>query len=461
MTLRLDKILDLFINIFSFLIVFLIPLFFPYFFITNNLFELTKFILFKILVLLWSFVFFIKLIIDNDFYNKKIQILKKIYLKNKIDIIFFFLFILSLIFSTYLAFDKNLSIYGLYDRQFGLIFYFYCLLFFGLFVLSIKKSYIVYYVKLILTSSFFVCIYALAQISGYDFMNWSEKWGAVQRATSTFGQPNFLASYLLLVIPITIYFIYISNKFLGKFFGLIVLVLQLLTLYFTYSRGGWIGLIFGLLVFGIIYWILQIQILRAEDGYSNSKNNRNLLHNNKYYKFGLIFIILVIILIIFSIDHSKIFSRRITSLLDFQSGSVAVRISFWQASWDAIKQRPLFGYGLDNQGEVLIKYYQKDWGIFNNVNSYPNRAHNLFLDILLTRGIFGLVTYLVLLYLFFRTIFKNIKENKARELNLAILAATICYLVSLQFSFSFIVSEIYFWLYFAIIYILGVRRMSH
>ncbi len=534
MILRLNKILDFFIYLFSLLIVFLVPLFFPYFFITNNLFELTKFILFKILVLLWILVFFVKLVIDNNFRNQKLQILKKIYFRNKLEIIIFSLFVLSLILSSILALYKNLSVYGLYDRQFGLVFYFYCLLFFGLFVLSVKSNYVYLYVKAILVSSFFVCFYALAQISGYDFMNWSEKWGTLRRATSTLGQPNFLASYLLLVIPITIYFIYTSKKLLLKFFSLIVFIFQLLTLYLTYSRGGWLGLVLGFLVFGVIYLSLRAQYLctragrggsensaviasfwvfakqkyknvaitrttdicgslsnrrlsssgsprslalarddnscviaRSENEQSeferrgNPENNECLLYN-MHCSLRLVFVILIIfVLIIFSLYNSQTFSHRLTSLLDFQSGSVAVRMSFWRASWDAIRQKPLFGYGLDNQGEVLIKYYQKDWGIFNNVNSCPNRVHNLFLDILLTRGIFGLFAYLALLYLFFSTIFKNIKENKARELSLAISAATICYLVSLQFSFSFITSEIYFWLYFAIAYLSGIRKISY
>ncbi len=456
MILRLNKILNIFIKIVSLLIVFIIPLFFPCFFVTNNLFELTKFILFKILVLLWILVFFIKSVTESNFCYEIYQRLKELYYKNKFEIIVLFLLALSLILSSFLAIDRKISIYGLYDRQFGLIFYSYCFLFWLLFVLSIRIEIINWYVKAILISSFFVCLYALAQISGYDFVKWSEEWGTIKRATSTLGQPNFLASYLLLVIPITIYFIYVSKNFLLKFFSLIILALQLLTLYFTYSRGGWLGLVLGLLIFSVIYFLLLgMNISKRRE---NVKNNRYSLYN-KYYKFGLIFIVLnifIISLIGFNIYYPQKFFHRITSLFDFQSGSVAARINFWRASFDAIKQKPLFGYGLDNQGEVLIKYYQKDWGIFNNVNSYPNRAHNLFLDILLTRGIFGLIIYLALLYLFFVAILKNIKENRKRELNLAILAAIICYFVSLQFSFSFIVSEIYFWLYFAIVYLLRI-----
>ena len=66
------------------------------------------------------------------------------------------------------------------------------------------------------------------------------------------------------------------------------------------------------------------------------------------------------------------------------------RISFWQASLDAFKERPLFGYGFKNF-EPHSSKLKKKYG-----HTYPERkghAHNNLLEILATTGIFGFLAF--------------------------------------------------------------------
>jgi tetratricopeptide (TPR) repeat protein len=146
---------------------------------------------------------------------------------------------------------------------------------------------------------------------------------------------------------------------------------------------------------------------------------------------------------------------RLDGLLDFKSGSLAARANFYQAAADAIVKKPVFGYGLENSGEVFIRYYQADWGIYGDVGSTTDKAHNLVLDIVLATGFLGLFLYTILYYYFFRLAQENIKKNKKKSLSLALSFGVLAYLFSLMFSFSIVAGEVYFWLFLALLVVIG------
>ncbi|MBU4374939.1 O-antigen ligase family protein [Patescibacteria group bacterium] len=438
---RFIKILNILIEICYLAIVFFVPVYFALFLKNANVFELNKIVLFKVLVLLLLLLTLIKIIIRR---NRACPVPATLCVPaiNKKYLLIPALFLLSLILSAVFSVNPEQSYYGLYDRRQGLdsqLFYF---LFFVLLLLNVKTSRQINRITAaIACSSFIACLYGLVQAGGLDPLDWIES--TSYRITSTLGQPNFFASYLLLAIPAAAYLIVKSKKALVRFCWAIVLICQLLCLYFTYSRAGWLGFVFGLAAAGAVYL------------YFNKSRLRGAL-KLKYTKLiapPLIFIFLTGSLLVLLNDNA--FSQRVKSGFDITGGSASARMNFWQAGIDAVKQRPIFGYGPENQGEVFVKYYEKDWAESGRVNVYPNRAHNLFLDVVLTSGFIGLVFYLALLYLFFKLIIDNIKNSKSKFLSWFILFAVISYLISLMFGFAVVATDIYFWLYFAIIIIIN------
>jgi len=428
---RINKILDALIEFSYLAAVFITPIYFAVFLKNNNVFELNKIVLFKILVLLFFLFTAIKIIICCR--EAKQYILAVIFNKY---LIIPLLFLLSLAAATIFSQNLTTSLYGLYSRQQGLVSYIFYFLFFILLLLNIKNFIQVKrIVKVAIIASFFVSLYGLVQVAGFDFMNWTEPIITSGRISSTLGQPNFLASYLLLVIPLAGYLFLEARGLLIKFCWLVVLFLDILCLFFTYSRGGWLGLLTGLAILALIYlWA----------------NRKTIMKKTKNLKIIFSLIILIVLLSSVALAKNDFFLARLKSSFDLKSGSIAARINFWQASLEAIKDRPLLGYGLDTQGEIFAKYYKKDWAVYGQVNVYPNRAHNLFLDTMLTSGFIGLIFYLALLYLFFKLIRDNIRMGKARQLSLAVFLAITCYLISLLFGFAIVVTNIYFWLFLAI-----------
>jgi len=438
--LRINKILNLLIEINYLAIVFFTPIFFALFLKTNNAFELNKIILFKILVLILLLLTVIKIIIN---FNKNIlkNLFSNIMLNKYLFIILLFLIVLCL--STIFSINTQTSFNGLYTRQEGLVSYLFYFLFFVLLIINVKNNkQIKKIINVTVFSSLVVCIYGLIQASGNDPFIWIES--TKIRITSTFGQPNMLASYLLLVIPLNIYLLISNKKLVLKIIYFIILISQLLCLFFTYSISGFVGFIFGIIIVGIFYLYF---------------NKIKFKKNAKYLILG--FLILFFGLLIINFQNNSVLKSKFNNLFSPNTGSTSARIDFWKASSKAILKKPLLGYGLETQRDVLVEYYDKSWGIHSNVNTVPNRAHNLFLDILLTIGIIGLLAYLALLYLFFKLILLNIKNNNYKKLNFAILLSIASYLISLMFNFSFVVGEIYFWLLFAIIIILSELKIDN
>jgi len=437
---ELREIVDLLIEFVYLMTIFAVPIYFSAFFPTYNVFELSKLFIFRTLVWCLFFLTTIKIIF---YWPKNFTVFKKYF-------IFPTIFIVGLGISLFFSGNIAQSFFGSYGRQAGYLnnlFYFawFVLLVFNIRTINNKFSRsdsrdtlekrinrIIFTINL---SGLIVAAYGILQIMGIDFLSWPENPLFTRRTFSTFGQPNFLASWLLLVFPLAAYSIYNNKKMLVRFFYFLVLAAEIIALFFTSSRGGVVA--FGLTVLiAIIYLIFFTKIKRSHKIWASSG--------------------LLIIMILGAFGLNLIIPGRFSSLTNLKEGSTAVRVNFYNAAYDAILSKPLFGYGLENSGEILIDYYRPDWGIFGDVGAVTDRVHNLVLDIILTTGLFGLVFFIILFYYFFSLAFKNIAQNKMRFLSLAIMLGAAGYLLSLMFSFSLISGEVYFWLFLALLIIINL-----
>lgn len=65
------------------------------------------------------------------------------------------------------------------------------------------------------------------------------------------------------------------------------------------------------------------------------------------------------------------------------------RTEIWSATWKAFLERPLFGYGYGSTKVLLPEVYRSFWGYT------VTQAHNLYLQILVTTGVVGLILILI------------------------------------------------------------------
>lgn len=437
-----SELLGFFIEADYLAIVFLIPLWFAAFYSGFNIFELDKIIVFR--VLLWLLLvltvarvlFFPPAILTA---KTKRQILipafKKYFLVPAVLIV-------GLLIILPFSLDSQISFFGSYERQEGISSYFFyflwsLILFFNLiawkniggkiYALKTKIR------RLLITanlSASLVALYGILQILNIDFLVWPEPPYITGRALSTFGQPNFFASFLLLTIPLAFYLAYSSKRFWSKTFFAFATVFQIMGLFSTSSRGG-------LVAFLLIGFLFLVYLFFAS----------GLKARAKVMVSGGAAVVLILGIVVLEIFNPG----RLAGSFNLSTGSFAARVNFFQAAADAILKKPLFGYGPENSGEVFVKYYDNDWGIYADVGANTDRAHNLILDTLLNAGFFGLLLFSLWYYSFFKLAFLNYRQGKDKKLMLAITAGAGGFLISLLFSFTIVATEVYFWFFFALL----------
>jgi O-antigen ligase len=447
---RIIKILNLFSQLLILAVVFFVPLFFAGFFFINNFFELPKIVLFKILTLLLLLVYILKILFQDvpklslrgpanwagtksglpaDRNPEAYANTAGSFAMTKSEFIFPIALILILFCQTFLfSVNINNSIFGLYDRQQGLISLVYYFLFFCLFIKIVKTEQLNKILSAIVWSALLVSIYGIAQRFGWDFVRWTESASLTHRIFSTQGQPIFLASYLVLTLPISLYLFFMGKSRLASIFYFIASVLQIAALLLTYSFGGVVGLsLEEVLIFVFLLFYLHKNKIEPE----------SKMIKLKLYSSFLVLAALFSGFLFYNLRYDWVLSSKVASLMNWQGSSAQMRTIYWQDSLLAIKDRPWFGYGLENQGQALIKYYDQKWAELEFVNMPTNRAHNIFLDIILTSGWLGLILFLWSLYSLAKIVLNNWKKNEEEYKLLSVFLgiAIMALLLNLQFSF--------------------------
>ncbi len=405
-------------------VLFLVPVFFVYFYPLDI--DLSKMVLFKWLLLLLLLITGLFLI------NYRITIKQGVFKSFKPLILLFIFLIVSLFFSS----DFNVSWFGSYGRFEGLTSWFFYLLWMLLTWVYLETNpgqkwhNIIYFLKVATLSSLLVSVYAVLQIFGVDFVTWSEPAHLTGRAVSFFGQPNYLASWLMLIIPVNTYLIYQTSKIKLKFFWLFVFILNLAALLSAGSRAVF-------LVFLLISFIWLISFL---------KKTNKLSKKNIYLIISTFFILGVLFL------SSLAFSNysRFEELINLKKGSASDRFILWKSGFSAFLEKPLFGYGLDNQSQAYFSKYEIDWAVYSPPNVYSDRAHNLILDILLSVGILGLGFFIYFYYWVFKNLRIASKDLSNNCLPYFLSWSLLLYLAALMFNFSVTVTSVYFWFYLAL-----------
>jgi tetratricopeptide (TPR) repeat protein len=431
-------ILDQLLEIGFLAMLFLIPLVFATIFKSYNIFHLNKIVLFKIIL---SFVFLLTAIREifypSNILNEITKLFRRYWLWPNI-------FIIALGISLLFSENIPLSFFGSINRQQGylnyaLYFFWFILFSFNLIIFKEREiekegtyKFNIIIKRLILAIVFsgsLVSLYGILQLIGIDPYNWEEIASITRRAASTLGNPNFFASWILLVIPLAFYLFYSAEKPIFKSIYFFLFLLNLTGLFTTGSRAGLISLLFSFVLFFTYLF------------FTHKLSTKKI-------------IIIIFSFTLLSIGSISIFNYnnpgRISNMIDFRAGYLDERLDFYEAAISAINKKPLFGYGQENLTSIFVSYYRPDWGL-RRIGQTPDRVHNLILDILMFGGICAFLAFLALYFYFFRLAYQNIKEKNQAGLSLVLALGVSAYLFSLLFGFSIPSGEIYFFSFLAIL----------
>lgn len=186
------------------------------------------------------------------------------------------------------------------------------------------------------------------------------------RVVSTFENPNVLAEYLIMALPLmlAVFIIAKSNKsrILTAFCG----VCAVGCLIYTWSRGAWLGFIFGVIIFMLMY--------------------------SKKTLAAMLFVLLGVPFLPFVLPAS--ITQRFLSIGNLGDSSTSYRVNIWKGVFAMLKDYFVTGIGIGNDSFRLVYPAYA----LSAIETAPH-SHNLYLQIVVEIGIFGLIVFLALLFI--------------------------------------------------------------
>ena len=245
----------------------------------------------------------------------------------------------------------------------------------------------------------------------------------------TFGNTNFMGSFISMGIPIFI----ITYIIKGDKISFITSLLVFFCLIACRARSGWVA-------FGIFSIILLIYLIKNK--------------NKKLFKRAVILVVcFIMIFMLLYLPEKSIVKQKINQVkndvtiaktkgLNDKLGSS--RIQVWKIVIELIEKYPIFGVGTDNLKKgIADNLTETSINFILRAKVSIDKAHNEYLHIAVTLGIPSLVIYLTFLCMI---IFPKLKNILKQEKTFIILSAIISYLVQAFFNISTIGVAPLFWM---------------
>ncbi|PIQ77414.1 hypothetical protein COV82_04580 [Candidatus Peregrinibacteria bacterium CG11_big_fil_rev_8_21_14_0_20_46_8] len=323
------------------------------------------------------------------------------------------LWILSFTLSTIFSDAPVESFWGTYIRMQGFLSHMYYGIHFLLCLYLFEhKDFQKYFFHTVLAVGVIVAIYAWLQFLGVDVLRGpSEPTVFGNRVFAMLGTPTMLGQFLLFPFFIAAGLVFHAKSKLHArpYFAMAVLFLSVIVL--AQNRASILGI--GVAV-----------IVMAAYRYA---------HTKKQLVFIAAGLLLTGVLFLY-------FGPEVRSLNS--------RYVLWANSLQLFLDAPLLGSGPETFYQTFQKVLPKELFLFERMGDLPDRAHNVFVDTLLMRGLFGfglvIINVIFLAYLFLK--------KKLKSANIQIVYALIvAYGISVFFSFSLAVHAIYLTAFWALL----------
>ncbi|MCF8009767.1 MAG: O-antigen ligase family protein [Clostridiales bacterium] len=189
---------------------------------------------------------------------------------------------------------------------------------------------------------------------------------------STLGNPNFLGTYTVFILPAAVFF-YMQK---GKFTWLLCTGIIYAGLLVSMTRGAW-------LAFLVSFAVISVYMLKFV--------------KRKYFIH--VIITLLLVTCIFLPGRSGLFSKRVSSIpgeavsaVNLEDKAGSYRVYIWREVLKSFPEYRVIGLGPDN----LLSL-----DIHTPNGSLADKAHNIYLEITATMGIFALASFLIFVFLCF------------------------------------------------------------
>ncbi len=308
------------------------------------------------------------------------------------------LFIIVLLLADIFGVDREKSMWSNFERMEGFVGHIHFFAYF--FVLTVMIRTLQDWQKLwkmFIAADVLVLLYAIGQFLGAKGLVFSNnfpkaaEWFASRfavhmsenRLDATIGNSAYFAIFCLMYVFLAALLWSQSKEPKKQWFYPVLMFVNTLGVLYSGTRGTMIGLIVGAFVsLGIMAW--------KEKGSSGS------LMRKIFAVASIALVLFISSVFIFKnsafVKSSSVLTR--ISTISPHDITGASRLSMWQISFEAWKERPLLGYGQDNFSYVFARKFLPER--MCNLEPWYDRSHDVFFDWLVAAGTLGLLTYLSL-----------------------------------------------------------------
>lgn len=202
------------------------------------------------------------------------------------------------------------------------------------------------------------------------------------RVVSTFENPNVLAEYLIMMLPLMLVAVILSKKPRARFALLLATAATGGCLVYTWSRGAWLGFLIGMLIFLLLY--------------------------SKKTLTALLLCLLGVPFLPFVLPDSIV--QRFTSIGNMGDSSTSYRVNIWRGVIDMLGDFWQSGIGIGYRPfREIYPFYSLE-----AIEAAPH-SHNLYLQITVELGIVGLLVFIALLFFYTQSSLSLHKKDSRRE----------------------------------------------
>lgn len=352
-----------------------------------------------------------------------------------------------LILSSVLGLNTYHSFWSNYERMAGVIslWHYFGFLFIAVNVFGTKEDWYRFF-NIAIIASVLEALYAVGQWAGIV----AGTGGA--RVDGTIGNASFLAGYMLFN-ALFAFWLLLEKKNVGWriFYGGAIL-LNLFVLYETETRGAVVALVFGLLALGLFFIFAPPQAVKQLP----------FKKPERFKKYAILVLVLIFLVggLVWRFRNSDFVKSRPTlsrlASISLEETTSQTRLLAWQMSFKGFQEHPLFGYGPENYYILFNKYYDPH---LYPIESWFDRAHNAFIDVLIHTGLIGFIAYGAIFILAFWYLWQAWKREQISYQTMVIFAIiVVSYAIQNFFVFDTQVTLLMIYLTLSFIVFLSFRE---
>ncbi|HYE77435.1 MAG TPA: O-antigen ligase family protein, partial [bacterium] len=289
--------------------------------------------------------------------------------------------------ATAASLNPRLSLLGAYKSYDGL----YATVAFGVVFFAMAQAFRLHQVKLALSVLYFaggglVVLYGLIQLhdrtwSGprWDWIRWGETSFTGASIWSTLGNPNHLAGFLAVILPIGVVLALLYRSWWVRALIAAIAAVAVLELLQTTTRGAWLATVVA---------FLALAALMVPEIKRHPKVAASLAGG----------LVVAVVVAGMALGSTRNLGAQLGSAFKFGDNSTAVqRVELWKTAVRIASDRPLVGTGPDGYRIFFTSLQSPKFVRLYGPDQIANGPHNVFMNYLSTQGYPALVAFVGLL----------------------------------------------------------------